>query len=55
MRAKPPNIKPGGCRDNENKITPTYLQQRVWEKTKMNLSTQRHGNMYKSEKIPHVH
>jgi hypothetical protein len=54
MRAKPLDVEPKGWGDNANKIAPTYLQQRIWERTKMNLSTQRHGNMYKSKEIPHV-
>jgi hypothetical protein len=44
-----------GWGNNPNRVTPTYLQQKIQEITKMNLSSQKHGNLYKSEEILHVH
>jgi hypothetical protein len=55
MRVVLLDVEPEGWGNNANRVTPIDLQQKVQEITKMNLSSQRHGNLYKSEEILHVH
>jgi hypothetical protein len=55
MKEKPPKVEPKGWGGNGIKVTPTDLQHNEREKIEMNMSTQRHGNLYKSKKILHMH
>jgi len=55
MRAKPLEVKPKGWGDCAIKVTPANLKQREWKITKMSLLTQRHGNVYISKDILHMH
>ncbi len=51
MRVEPSEVDLEGWGDNAIKVTLLDLQQRVWEVTKMSLSTQRHGNLYNFEEV----
>jgi hypothetical protein len=55
MKVKPLEIKPKGWGRNAIKVTITYLQHREHGRTKMSVSTQRHGNLYISEELLHAH
>ncbi len=55
LRAVLPKIEPEGWGDNAIKDTFADLQWKVHEKTKMNMSSWRHGNLYKFEEILYVH
>jgi len=54
LKAEPPKVEPEGWGDNAFKVTCAYLQRKEWERTKMSLSTQRHGTLYRSNVILHT-
>lgn len=55
MKKIPLDIEPKGWENNANKVTLVDLEQRVQYRIEMCFSSQRHGNMYMSKKISHVH
>jgi hypothetical protein len=55
IRVEPLKVKLEGWGDNALKGTPTNLQWRKWERTKMSPSTQRHGTLYRSKETLHTY
>jgi hypothetical protein len=55
MKVKPLEIEPKGWGSNAIRVTIANLQQKEQGRTDMSLSTQRHGNLYRSKKILHTH
>jgi hypothetical protein len=55
MRAKLPEVEPKKWGDNAPRVTPTNMQSKERERTKMNMSTQRHGILYRSKEISHMY
>jgi predicted type IV restriction endonuclease len=55
MKVVPSNVELEGQENNANMVTLVDLQQKVHERTKMSLSTWKHGNLYKSKEILRVH
>jgi hypothetical protein len=52
-RVEPLVVEPKGWGDNTFKGTLVPLQQRERERTKLSLSNQRHGTLYRPEEILH--
>jgi hypothetical protein len=55
MRPKPPKVEPKVWGNNVIRVTPIDLQHREQGRIEMSLSTQRHGNLYRSKEILHMH
>jgi hypothetical protein len=51
MKVEPPKVEPEGWEDNAFEVTPADLQRKEQERIEMNLSTQRHGILYKFKEI----
>ncbi len=49
------NIEPKRWGNGANRVTPTNMQRKVHEGTYMTLLSHRHGNLYISKKVLHVH
>jgi hypothetical protein len=55
MKVKCLEVEPKGWGNNAIIVTPTDLQQRVWERTLMNMPTHRHGSLYRYKEILQIH
>ncbi len=55
LRPIPAKVQPKGWGGNAIRDTLVDLQRKVHEKTKMNMSSWRHDNLYKFEEILYVH
>jgi hypothetical protein len=55
LRAISPKVEPKEWGNNAFKVTLVDLQQRFQERIGMNLSSQRHGNLYRSKKVLCIH
>jgi hypothetical protein len=55
MRVEPLEVEPKGWGDNAIKVIPIDLQHMGHRRTKMNLATQRHGNLYRFKEILFTH
>jgi hypothetical protein len=55
LRAISPKVETKGWENNAIKVTLVDLQQRLQERIGMNLSSQRHGNLYRSKEVLCVH
>jgi hypothetical protein len=49
------DIEPKKWKNNANRVSPADMQWKVHEGTYMSLLSQRHGNLYISKKVLHVH